>query len=71
MIRQPTTVANPWPGSRLLRLRQVLEITGLCKSQLYRLLAAGKFPKPVRVGPRTVRWTLESILAWIENLPQE
>lgn len=70
MIRQPIKVATLWSGSRLLRLREVLEITGLCKSQLYRLLAAEQFPKPVRVGPRTVRWTLESVLAWIQNLPQ-
>ena len=71
MIRQPKTVAHPWAETRLLRLREVLQIAGLCKSQLYRLMATGTFPKPVRVGPRTVRWTVESILAWIENLPQE
>ena len=70
-MTQPVTTAAPWSQTRLLRLRKVLEITGLYRSFLYRLIAAGKFPQPVRIGPRTVRWTLESILAWIENLPQE
>ena len=37
---------------------------------MYRLMAAGKFPKPRRIGPRTLRWTLDSILAWIESLPE-
>ena len=71
MITQPAPMASPRPQPWLLRLREVLENTRLCKSQLYRLMAAGEFPKPVRVGPRTVRWTTESLLSWIENLPQE
>ena len=71
MLTQPAPVATPWPRTRLLRLSEVLEDTGLCKSQLYRLMAAGTFPKPVRVGPRTVRWAHESVLAWMANLPQD
>ncbi|MCQ3803860.1 MAG: AlpA family phage regulatory protein [bacterium] len=50
---------------------EILENTRLCKSQLYRLMAAGEFPKPVRLGPRTVRWTNKSVRCWVENLPQE
>lgn len=52
--------APSWPPSRtvqrLLRLKQVRTITGLGRSTIYRWMEAGRFPKPVRLGPRSVAW---------------
>ena len=53
--------------SALYRLDQVLAIVALGKTQLYALLAAGKFPKPVRIGQRCVRWHAGDVLAWIDH----
>ena len=39
-------------NDRLLRRQQVEEITGLSRSSLYRLMAAGEFPRPVAGQPR-------------------
>ena len=41
-------------GDRLLKRIQVKEITGLSRSSIYRLMARGEFPRPVRVGPAAV-----------------
>ena len=41
---------------RLLRRREVEEITGLSRSSIYRLMADGEFPRPVKVGSAAVRW---------------
>lgn len=41
---------------RLIRMREVLDKTGLSKATLYRLIAAGKFPASVQLSSRAVRW---------------
>jgi len=53
----------------LLRLPHVLERTGLGRSTLYRLLAEGLFPPPVRIGRRAVAWRADDIQDWIESRP--
>ena len=40
---------------RLLRRRQVEEITGIGRSSIYRLMKAREFPRGVRIGPKPVR----------------
>ncbi len=54
---------------RLLRRRNVEEITGLSRSSIYRLMQEGEFPRPVRVGPTAVRWRESDITAWLESRP--
>ena len=56
-------------GDRLLRRRQVEEITGMSRSSIYRLMQNGEFPRPVRVGPTAVRWRESEITAWLESRP--
>jgi prophage regulatory protein len=54
----PSTPAGDLP--RLLaRLPVVLKVTGLGRSAIYRWIADGSFPPPVRLGPRAVarRWS--------------
>lgn len=51
--------------NRLLRVAAVLDIIGVSRSALYEWMNAGWFPRPIRVGPRTVRWRSEDIEAWL------
>ena len=55
---------------RLLRRREVEEITGMGRSSIYRLERKGKFPRRVRIGPKAVRWREREITAWVESLPE-
>ncbi|MFO1496518.1 MAG: AlpA family transcriptional regulator [Lysobacterales bacterium] len=50
---------------KLLRLPQVEELTGFKRSQLYRLQAAGKFPKRVKISQRSSAWVASEVDAWI------
>ena len=52
-------------SSRLLRIRQVLAMTGLSRSSLYRELRAGTFPDGVRLGVKAVAWPQAKVEAWI------
>jgi prophage regulatory protein len=52
------------PGT-LLRLTEVCRMLALSRSSIYKRLAEQQFPKPVRLGPGTVRWRIEAIEAWV------
>ena len=55
----------------LLRLPAVEAKTGLSKATIYRRVAEGKFPKPIRIGPTIVAWLDHEIDAVIEHLVAE
>lgn len=49
-----------------LRLRRVIEVTGLGRSTLYSLVGSGRFPKPINLtGGRSVAWLSDDVDAWI------
>lgn len=50
---------------RLLRRREVEERTGLSRSTIYEWMRARKFPRPITLGTRTVRWHQHDVDAWI------
>ncbi|HVQ64712.1 MAG TPA: AlpA family phage regulatory protein [Terriglobia bacterium] len=52
----------------LLRLRQVLQVFPVSRSTWWAGVAAGRFPKPVRLGPRCVAWRVRDIRALIDQL---
>lgn len=60
----------PEIGERLLRLRDVERKTGLSSTTIYRQMAEGTFPRPLQLGPGSVRWRETKIDAWIDALPE-
>ena len=55
---------------RLLRRPEVEAQTGLTRSTIYRLMRAGEFPEPLKLGPRAVRWRATEIESWIAERPR-
>lgn len=58
----------PSAGERLLRLRDVMDRTGLGSSTIYRYISAGRFPAPVKIGGYAARWRESDVEAWIGAL---
>ena len=54
-------------AQRLLPTAVVLDRVCMSKTQLYRLINAGEFPKPVPVGRQRVAFLDSEIAAWIET----
>ncbi|WP_339703564.1 AlpA family phage regulatory protein [uncultured Sphingosinicella sp.] len=52
---------------RILRLKAVLDRTGLRRSTLYRKMQAGSFPKQVRISTRCTGWRESTVSAWMKN----
>ena len=52
---------------RMLRLKAVLNQTGLCRSTLYRKMANGTFPKNIQLSTRCVGWRASTVDEWLRN----
>ena len=57
-------------NSRMLRREEVESRTGLARSSIYRLMRAGQFPEPLKVGPKAVRWPESEIEIWLASRPR-
>lgn len=52
-----------------LRLGDVMRITGLARSTVYRLMAEHGFPAPCRLSRRAVGWRSDDIAQWSAARP--
>ena len=50
----------------LLRRQQVEALTGLARSTIFKLVASGEFPAPVKLTGRAVAWPSDAVAAWID-----
>ncbi|CCK74512.1 similar to phage transcriptional regulator, AlpA [Oleispira antarctica RB-8] len=55
-------------SERILRRKEVQQLTGLSCSTIYAFMQSDKFPKSINLGSsRMVGWSLSSIENWIET----
>lgn len=54
-------------ATKILRLPDVKERTGLSRSTIYLRVANSKFPKPIPLGGRAIGWLEEDIENWLEE----
>jgi prophage regulatory protein len=52
---------------RILRLPEVCAVTGLGRSFIYQLQAAGSFPQRVKLGLRAVGWLENEVQRWLSD----
>ncbi len=53
--------------TKLIRIEEVSEMTGLKKSALYQRISEKTFPCPIKLGARCSRWDSVAVQQWIEN----
>jgi prophage regulatory protein len=58
---------------KLIRIRSVINLTGLSKSYIYDLCKKGLFPKSIQLVPggTSVAWVESEINEWIDSRIQE
>ena len=61
-----TTTPHQAPRTRLIPIPDVESLTGYKKTTIYLMLRQGKFPKPVRLSARAVRWSESAVLEWVQ-----
>ena len=57
--------ANVIRRIRMLRLAQVIEMTGLGKTKIYELQADGSFPPRVQITGHSVGWVESEVQDWL------
>lgn len=52
---------------RLIKLKEVLHMTGLSRATIYRFMSAGGFPMKVGLGGNSVAWVESEVEDWISE----
>ena len=52
---------------RFLRLKDVIRITSLSRSTIYRYVASGIFPKQIEIAPKIVVWLESDVQKWMSE----
>lgn len=56
---------------KVLRLKAVCELTGLSRSSIYLKMSRNEFPKPIKLGRRSIAWVESEVNQWITLRIQE
>ena len=54
------------PAKRILNQRDILAALGCSKTTLWRMINAGTFPAPLKIGERLNGWRVETFEHWLE-----
>jgi Predicted transcriptional regulator len=52
---------------RMMRINEVMDITGLSRATLYRKIAAGTFPSQHKIAARCCGWRANEVDLWLRN----
>jgi len=63
-------VADDGVVESLLRLPHVERASGKSKAAIYAAMSRGEFPRPVRIGRKSVAWRASEIRDWQATLPR-
>jgi predicted DNA-binding transcriptional regulator AlpA len=77
MANQPSKITAQLPETGFLRLKQLVgnpkaipptpAIVPVSESSIWYMVKDGRFPKPVKLGPRTTAWRVEDLRDWLEK----
>lgn len=51
----------------IVRLPTAVALTGRCRSAIYRGIAEGTFPRPIKLGARSIGFLRSELDAWIAD----
>lgn len=56
-------------SQQLIKLPDVIQLTGLSSSSIYRLGSVGEFPKPIKLtaNGRSSAWIAEEVHQWVSD----
>ncbi|AAZ28587.1 AlpA family transcriptional regulator [Colwellia psychrerythraea] len=50
---------------RLIRLKEVMSISGLGRSSIYKFMEEGRFPMSISLGERAIAWEVSEVEEWV------
>lgn len=52
-------------SDRLMRMPEVVYLCQRSRTSIYNDVKAGRFPEPIRIGPRAIAWRESDIQDWM------
>lgn len=66
-IAMKKTVKNNHHNVRIMRIKEVMRVTGYSRSSIYNFMVAGTFPKCKKIGERAVGWNSYEVQNWVNE----
>jgi len=57
-------------SERIIKLKDVITMTGLSRSSIYALIKKGVFPPQVKLTPRASGWHWQEVHEWLISRPR-
>lgn len=55
---------------RIIRIREVIALTGLSRSAIYAAVKAGTFPRQLKLSARSSGWLRNEVVLWVKERPR-
>lgn len=65
---RPETATSILPHDGLAKERPVYQFAAISRSTMWAQIKAGKFPKPVKTGARSIAWRCAEVRAHVDSL---
>lgn len=52
---------------KILRMKDVVKVTGLSRSAIYQKVANNQFPKQIKLGARAAGWLFDEVIGWLNH----
>lgn len=56
---------------QMYRLPDVIKVTGLSRSSIYLAISKNQFPKPIKIGRRSIGWPEKILQEWIKKMERD
>lgn len=60
----------PTEDLRVIRIRDVIVLTGLSRSAIYAAVKAGTFPRQLKLSARSSGWLRDEVVLWVKERPR-
>jgi len=69
LVKLKEEEVNPSHSNKFIRIKRVIELTGISKSYIYQLCDKGLFPKSIQLvaGGASVAWVEAEVNDWIDS----
>jgi prophage regulatory protein len=51
----------------VVRMSRLVEMIGLSRSTIWKLLSEDQFPNPIRLGSRSIAWRIKDVEEWRQS----
>ena len=51
----------------VVRMSRLVEMIGLSRSTIWKLLSEDQFPNPIRLGSRSIAWRVKDVEEWLQS----